>query len=157
MNLKRVVFPVLAVTLSLFCGYIAVGEESPLSLGLHFYELGNYDAAITEYKRFLFFDPDAPRAGVTYRNIGRAHREQGHWQEAIAAMRTAVQHASDREENSEFQLELAVLLIANQNYDLGRLELIKDDDAKPLRTALPTRAFLTSRCKCLPVSMGGSA
>ena len=125
MNLKRVVFPVLAVTLSLFCGYIAVGEESPLSLGLHFYELGNYDAAITEYKRFLFFDPDAPRAGVTYRNIGRAHREQGHWQEAIAAMRTAVQHASDREENSEFQLELAVLLIANQNYDLGRLELIK--------------------------------
>ena len=125
MNLKCVVFAINAVTLSLFGGFIAVGEESPLALGSHFFKLGNYDAAITEYKRFLFFHPDDPRTGETYRNIGLAYREQGHWHEAVAVMRTAVQYASDKEEKSKYQLELAVILIANQNYDLGRLELIK--------------------------------
>ena len=63
MNLKRVVFPVLATTLSIFCGFTAIGEESPLSLGSHFFRLGNYDAAITEYKRYLFFHPDDPSRG----------------------------------------------------------------------------------------------
>ncbi len=125
MNLKCVVFAVLAATLSLFCGFTAIAEVSPLSLGSHFLKLGNYDAAITEYKRFLYFHPEDPRAGETYRNIGFAYREQGYWQEAIAAMRTAVQHAANREEKSEYQLELAVILIANQSYDFGRLELIK--------------------------------
>ena len=125
MNLKCVVFAVLAATLSLFCGFTAIAEVSPLSLGSHFLKLGNYDAAITEYKRFLYFHPEDPRAGETYRNIGFAYREQGHWQEAVAAMRAAVQHTSNREEKSEYQLELAVILIANQHYDLGRLELIK--------------------------------
>ena len=125
MNLKRVVFPVLAATLSLFCGFTAIGEEAPLSLASHFFKLGNYDAAITEYKRHLFFHPDEPRTAETYRNIGIAYREQGHWQEAVVAMHAAVQHASNPGEKSEHQLELAVILIANQNYDLGRLELIK--------------------------------
>ena len=125
MNLKCVVFAVNSVTLSLFFGFIAVGEVSPLALGSHFFKLGNYDAAITEYNRFLYFHPDSPRAAETYRNIGIAYREQGHWQEAVVAMRAAVQHASDREEKSEYRLELAVIFIATQDYDLGRFELIK--------------------------------
>ena len=125
MNLKRALFPVFTVALPLFCGITAFAKESPLSLGSHFFKLDNYDAAITEYKRFLFFHPDDPCTGETYRNIGIAYREQGHWHEAVAAMRAAVQNASNREEKSKYQLELAVILIANQDYDLGRLELIK--------------------------------
>ena len=125
MNLKRALIPVFTAALPLYWGITAFAEQSPLSLGSHFYQLGNYDAAITEYKRFLLFHPDDPRAAKTYRNIGIAYREQEHWGDAVAAMRTAVQHASDREEKSKYQLELAVILIANQDYDLGRLELIK--------------------------------
>lgn len=125
MNTKLVFILVLTAALSLFCGPTATGEDTPLSLGSHFFKLGNFDAAITEYKRFLFFHPDDPRTTETFRNIGIAYREQGHWGEAVAAMRTAVQYALDPEEKSDYQLELAVILIANQNYDLGRLELIK--------------------------------
>lgn len=125
MNTKRVLFPVLATSLSLLCGLTAIGEDSPLSLGSHFYKLGNNDAAITEYKRFLFFHPDDSRTAETYRNIGIAYREQGHWGEAVAAMHAAVQHASNPEEKSEYQLETAVIFIAAKDYDLGRLELIK--------------------------------
>lgn len=125
MNTKLVFILVLTAALSLFCGPTATGEDTPLSLGSHFFKLGNFDAAITEYKRFLFFHPDDPRTTETFRNIGIAYREQGHWGEAVAAMHAAVQHASNPEEKSDYQLELAVILIANQNYDLGRLELIK--------------------------------
>lgn len=125
MNSKCVVFSVLAAAFSLFCGPTATGEDTPHSLGAHFFKLGNFDAAITEYKRFLFFHPNDPRMGETHRNIGIAYREQRHWEEAVGAMRTAVQYALDLEEQSEYQLDLAVILIANQNYDLGRLELIK--------------------------------
>ena len=125
MNLKRALIPVFTAALPLYLGITAFAEQSPLSLGSHFYQLGNYDAAITEYKRFLLFHPDDPRAAKTYRNIGLAYREQGHWEDAVAAMRTAVQHASDKEEKSKYQLELAVVFIATQDYDLARLELIK--------------------------------
>ena len=125
MNTKRVVFSVLAAALSLFCGRKAIGEDTPLSMGSHFFKLGNFDAAITEYKRFLFFHPADPRTAETYRNIGIAYQEQGHWGEAVAAMRTAVQHASNPEEKSKYRLELAVIFIAAKDYDLGRLELIK--------------------------------
>ena len=142
MNTKRVLFPFLAAWLSLFCGFTAIGEDSPLSLGYHFFKLGNFDAAITEYRRFLYFHPADPRTAETYRNIGIAYREQGHWREAVAAMRTAVQHASNPEEESKYRLELAVIFIAAQDYDLGRLELIKARMRNPSAPVFQRALFL---------------
>ena len=125
MNLKRFTFFVLVLIFSLFCNFASIAEVNLLALGDHFFKLENYNAAITEYKRFLFFHPDDMRAAEVYRKIGLAYRSQGLWQEAILAMRNAVLHASDEKAKSEYQLELAVILIASQNYDLARLELIK--------------------------------
>ena len=112
-------------TVLIFCSFTASAEELPLSLGRHLAEVGNYDAAITEYKRFLFFHPDDPRVGEVYYNIGLAYRAKGLWTEAVAALRTATHYAMDRETKSEYQLTLAVTLIATKNYDLAELELIK--------------------------------
>ncbi len=112
-------------TVLIFCSFTASAEELPLSLGRHLAEGGNYDAAITEYKRFLFFHPDDPRVGEVHYNIGLAYRAEGLWTEAIAALRTATHYAMDQETKSEYQLALAVTLIATKNYDLAELELIK--------------------------------
>lgn len=112
-------------TVLIFCSFTARAEELPLSLGRHLVAEGNYDAAITEYKRFLFFHPDDPRTGEVYYNIGLAYRAEGLWTEAVAALRTATHYAIDRESKSEYQLTLAVTLIATKNYDLAELELIK--------------------------------
>lgn len=112
-------------TVLIFCSFTARAEELPLSLGRHLVAEGNYDAAITEYKRFLFFHPDDPRTGEVYYNIGLAYRAEGLWTEAIAALRTATHYAMDRESKSEYQLTLAVTLVATKNYDLAELELIK--------------------------------
>lgn len=109
----------------LFGGFTASAEELPLSLGRHLADQGNHDAAITEYKRFLFFHPDDPRVGEVYYNIGTAYRAENLWTEAITAFRIATHLAIDRETKSAHQLELAVTLIATKNYDLAQLELIK--------------------------------
>lgn len=121
---NAILFLLIGVSL-LFGGFAAVAEELPLSLGRHLVAEGNYDAAITEYKRFLFFHPDDPRVGEVYHDIGLAYRSEGLWTEAIAALRTATHYAMDRESKSEYQLTLAVTLIATKNYDLAELELIK--------------------------------
>ncbi len=99
--------------------------EDPIAIGNHFFAVENYDAAITEYKRFLFFNPEDNRAAETYHKIGLAFREQGLFQDATVAMRNAMLHATTLKEKSEYQLDLAVILIAAKHYDLARLELIK--------------------------------
>ena len=109
----------------LFGGFAAVAEESPLLLAKHLVARGNYDAAITEYKRFLFFHPDDSRAGEIYHAIGLAYRAENIWAEAIDALRIATHYATDSVKKSEYQLALAVTLIATKNYDLAQLELIK--------------------------------
>lgn len=123
----------------LFSDFTAIAEELPLSLGKHLFAQGNYDAAIIEYKRFLYFHPEDERIGEVYYNIGLACRAQGLWTEAVTSLRTATHLATDDDAKSEYQLELAVTLIAAQDYDLARLELVK----VTMRT-LPTQLYRRS-------------
>lgn len=103
----------------------SIAGQDLLALGDHLVKVENYDAAITEYKRFIFFHPDDSRVAKTYYKIGLAYRTQGIWQEAIIAMRNAMFHATNDNEKSEYQINLAVTLIASKNHDLAQLELIK--------------------------------
>ncbi len=115
----------LGILLSFSYNSTSLAKQDLLILGDHFFRLNNYDAAITEYKRFICFHPGDVRVAKTYNQIGLAYRAQGLWQEAIISMRNAVSNTITDEEKSEFQLDLAVTLIASRNYDLARLELIK--------------------------------
>ena len=125
-----ILFLLIGISL-LFGGFAAVAETSPLSLGRHLAAQGNSDAAITEYKRFLFFHPDDSRIGEVYYNIGLAYKAQGLWTEAVTALRTATSLAMNNEAKSAYQLALAVTLIATKHYDLAQLELIKVVLRKP--------------------------
>ncbi len=109
----------------LLCTYNSQAEVSPLALADHYAKLNNYDAAITEFKRFLFFHPDDDKVPAIYHRIGILHRNQGLLTEAIDSIRQAVIRTSDKDQKSEYQIDLGVTLIANKNYDLARLELIK--------------------------------
>ena len=109
----------------LVCGLTETTAEPPLSLGTYLFDHGSYDAAITEYKRYLFFHPDNAQIDAVYYKIGLAYRAQGLWVEAMAALRAAIHLSINSETRSEYQLELAVTLIAAGDYDLARLELIK--------------------------------
>ena len=120
-------FTLIAVTLLFFAVVTVSASDPALNLGDCLFALGDYDAAITEYKRFLFFDADHPQAGDVQFKIGLAYRAQEWWVEAVEAMVAAVQLTTETELQAERRVELAVTLIASGTYDLALVELIKVD------------------------------
>lgn len=125
MKMNQIVLPSLVIIFLHFFNTTLMAEQDLLTLGDHLIKEENYDSAITEYKRFIFFHPDDRRVAETYYNIGLAYRAQGLWQEAIVAMRNAMFHTTNEDKKSNYQINLAVTLIASKNYDLAQLELIK--------------------------------
>ena len=120
-------FTVLAVALLLFTTVSISASDPALDLGDLLFTLENYDAAITEYKRFLFFNADHPQTGEAQFKIGLAYRAQEWWAEAVEAMIAAAQLTTETELQAERRVELAVTLIASGAYDLAVVELIKVD------------------------------
>ena len=118
-------FTILAVALLLFTTVTVSASDPALDLGDRLFVLENYDAAITEYKRFLLFNADHPQSGDVQFKIGLAYRAQEWWREAVEAMVTAVQLTAETELQAERRVELAVTLIASGAYDLALVELIK--------------------------------
>lgn len=118
---------VLAVVFLLFTVDTGSATDPAFDLGEYLFALENYDAAITEYKRFLFFNSDHPQTAEAQFKIGLAYRAQGWWTEAVEAMIAAVQLTTETESQAEMRTELAVTLIASGTYDLALIELIKVD------------------------------
>ncbi len=58
-------------------------------------EKGEYDSAIHEYKRFIHFFPEDPRAGEASFNIGMALFESGKFREAVENFETLAEGAPD--------------------------------------------------------------
>ena len=120
-------FTIVAITLLFFAAVSVSASDPALDLGDYFFVRENYDAAITEYKRFLFFNADDPRVDEVQFKIGLAYRAQKWWMEAAEAMIAAVQLTTKTELQAERRVELAVTLIASGAYDLALAELIKVD------------------------------
>ena len=120
-------FTILAVVFLLLTVDAGSASDPAFDLGDHLFALENYDVAITEYKRFLFFNSDHPQAGEAQFKIGLAYRAQEWWAEAVEAMTAAVQLTAKTELQAEMRTELAVTLIASGAYDLALVELIKAD------------------------------
>ena len=120
-------FTIVAITLLFFAAVSVSASDPALDLGDYFFVRENYDAAITEYKRFLFFNFDDPRVGEVQFKIGLAYRAQKWWMEAAEAMIAAIQRTTETELQAERRVELAVTLIASGAYDLALVELIKVD------------------------------
>ena len=126
-NYSMIRFTMVAVTLLFFATVTVSASDPAVDLGDHLFALGDYDAAITEYKRFLFFHADCPQAGEVQFKIGLAYRGQEWWMEAVEAMIAAIQQTTETELQAERRVELAVTLIASGLYDLALVELIKVD------------------------------
>lgn len=120
-------FTRVAVILLFFAAFTVSASDPALDLGDHLFALGDHGAAITEYKRFLFFGADHPQVGEVQFKIGLAYRAQEWWTEAVEAMIAAIQRTTETELQAGRRVELAVTLIASGAYDLALVELIKVD------------------------------
>jgi tetratricopeptide (TPR) repeat protein len=112
-----------SLILALCAGGLTAEEDASLSLGKRLYDAGNYSAAITEFKRFLLFNPSDPRSVDIYRNIGYAYRALKQWEQAAAALKTASEAADEDSIREEVKMDIAVTMIAQQNYTSAELQL----------------------------------
>jgi tetratricopeptide (TPR) repeat protein len=101
------------------------GQDDCLRFADKFFDNGNYDYAITEYKRYLFFNPDSKLCGDVHYKIGLAFRHQNKWSKAISEMRKSVSFVSNDSIKDERRISIAIINIAKSNYSSAEFELIR--------------------------------
>lgn len=104
---------------------------------------GQYDQAITEYKRYIFFHSGEPGAeiGAAYYKMGLAYRQQGSWDNALDALQKAVQTASGDEARDEWRIAQGVTLIAAGRFDQADFLLLKVEMYSPSEEAKKNATF----------------
>jgi len=113
----------LEVLLYLLLFPLRIWADDALELADYLFEQCSYEAAIIEYKRFIFFNPEDERAAAAYYHIALAHRARRRWPESIEAFKAAIQRDSDPVSKEEKRLGLAIALIAAKQYNAALHEL----------------------------------
>jgi tetratricopeptide (TPR) repeat protein len=90
--------------------------DSVFSCAEALYAAGDYDAAITEYKRCLFLSSEPATVGAAYHRIGLGLRSCGRWTESIAALKRSIQAAESAEQKWLRQMDLLATMIAAGRY-----------------------------------------
>lgn len=90
-----------------------------------FFEIGNYDHSITEYKRFLFFNPIDESASDIYYKIGLAFRNQGKWSEAIDAIGKSIAITTQDSIKNDRSISKAVIYISKSDFSSAEFELLR--------------------------------
>jgi len=103
----------------------AITTDPALKNGDRFFAAGNYEAAITEYERYLFFNPAGEPASYAYQQIGLAYRNEGDWRPAIEMLRRAAAAAPNDSVKNEREITLAVAQIAAGKYDAAEILLLR--------------------------------
>lgn len=100
-------------------------SEDILSKADNLVRQGFYDDAITEYKRFIFFNPDSSQIAEAYYKMGLCFRSDRKFHNAIESFNKSIFLSDNPDLANERRLTLATTLIASKNYNLARLELAK--------------------------------
>lgn len=111
----------------LFCTINAGAQDKTLEIAEKFFNSCNYYDAITEYRRYIFFNSENEDDSISYSHykIGLAYRNQGKWDESLNALRRSIQTAITEHIRDERRIDLAVVLIASGNYSAAEFYLIK--------------------------------
>ena len=96
-----------------------------LSAADQLFDRGSYHEAITEYKRFIFFNPESNQISHALYNMGMAYRASHDWQNAIDSIESSILHEREKIAAERKRIVLGTTLIASGNYSLARLELVK--------------------------------
>ena len=111
----------------LFCTIHAGAQGKALEIAEKFFNSENYYDAITEYRRYIFFNSEKKDDNISYAHykIGLAYRNLGKWDESLNALRKSIQTVNTEYIRDERKIDLAVVLIASGNYSTAEFYLIK--------------------------------
>lgn len=88
-------------------------------------QAGNYEAAITEYKRFICFSADSNATGEIWREIARLYQKQSDWSNAVKALNHALTFTSDESLGAELKIEMGITFLVAKNYSAAEIELLR--------------------------------
>jgi hypothetical protein len=115
------------MSISISCMIVLVFAAPDMALrhaGL-FLEAGFYEEAITEYKRYVYFNPSDELASDAYYKMARAYTDQNRWDDAIFALRQSIHTSICDSVKQEREIALAATYIAGRRYSLGEILLLK--------------------------------
>jgi len=119
-------YTIIANSLILILSFYSISQaDEALNLADHFFKLQNYEEAITEYKRFIFFNPEDKRVGDAFYKMGLAYRSKKNWWEAFVALNESISLANDDKLKDERRIELGITLIASGDINLAQSKLLK--------------------------------
>ena len=99
--------------------------DEALKLADYLYDQEAYPAAITEYQRFIFFNPKGENISYAYCQVGNANKHLRQWPEAIDAFKSAIASTANDSIRDERKIDLAVTMIASENYSAAEVELLR--------------------------------
>ncbi len=99
--------------------------DTALDLADSLLKFGNNNEAITEYKRFIYFNPEDHRISDAYYKIGLAYRRQKKWDDAFSALRKSLAMATDDSLRDERRISIGVILIVSQKYSPAEFDLLR--------------------------------
>jgi len=82
-----------------------------------------YDDAITEYRRYLFFNPHGELVDDTYSKIGYCYAHLERWDKAVEAMDKSILFAESDSLLDQRKIDRAVILLVLGNHETAQLNL----------------------------------
>ena len=123
--LGKLVLICIAFSLIIIRSWNLNAQDVALEFANSFFESGNYDEAITEYKRFIFFTPAHELASEAHFKIGLAHRNKRKWSEATNALKRSIVTTSNDSIRYARRISIGIVLIAQGNYSGAEFELLR--------------------------------
>jgi len=117
-----------------------------LEIGDEFYELKNYDAAITEYQRFICFSEEHPYKFYAYYKLGLAHSNLNQLNYSNDYFKKSIRKTSNLKLKSHIRFNLANGLFQNKEYDLAIMEYLKLSISKESKTKIDISPLLIGLC-----------
>lgn len=94
-----------------------------LELADYLFEREEYEAAVTEYKRYLYFNNDSELCPAVLLKIGKAFRESGDWEAARHYFDSAEKRSGHSSEKCEARIQKALISMGEQSYTKAEFEL----------------------------------
>lgn len=123
---KRLVISIRsAFVLLILVTNVLVAQDEAFILANQFLEFGNNDQAITEFERFIFFNPESELVREAYLKISEAYQRQGNWENSVKALQYAIARAETDSMKEVIKITLARNLLASGSYSNAEFELLR--------------------------------
>jgi hypothetical protein len=99
-------------------------EDLALIQAERFFDAGQFDAAITEFKRFIFFNEGLPETIRAEVRIAACYRNLGQWRDAIAWYERSSTESNGEQERIDAELAAAVVEIAAGSLSAAEFRLL---------------------------------